>query len=64
MQDWLCWNSRPELIGILIVLLKIGVLMTPIPVCGREFLAWMVKCKCCKSLLRGFRLQNICFSED
>lgn len=58
MQGWLCWISGPELIGILMVLFKIGVLMTLIPVCGPEFLVRMVKFKCCKSLLCGFRLQN------
>lgn len=41
------------------VLLQIGMLMTPILACGWEFVASMEKYKCCKSLLCDFS-----FAED
>lgn len=43
------------------VLLQIGMLMTPILACGWEFVASMEKYKCCKSLLCDFSLRKIFF---
>lgn len=45
------------------VLLQIGMLMTPILACGWEFVASMEKYKCCKSLLCDFSLRKIFLTD-